>query len=449
MADYFMAVGPWTHWSHTQNNLPLQWGVKKDSRNSNFAIYEKLQIGDIVFIKESRKRTKHFGKNGIFGVAKVTRKFEERKIRYWPDEIIKKRVIYPYRFELDPIFLGKSDKDLIPWVKGLPYTKGLNHVVDEKPLKQLLNNANKKWKTKLEYTKIPFEVNEFYQKRDIWKKLKVGAQGGIRPNKSKNFVVIFLDAPTPNPKPGQAHNIYQDRFDFRTGLFHYTGAGQKGSQTLQGQNSWLVNANRKGSIIHFFRQYNFGGKHQYVGEVTVEKILTEKQPDTYGKNRKVYVFLLKPSSDVVLSEDDSINREIESELDFSPKRESKGKIIAKIKNLDKKTSKKGARKITKIIHSKDEYVRFKEIVKELRKLHYQKCQVCKTKHFAKKKGVYSEVHHLIPWAHNHNDESDNLVVVCANCHRKFHYAKVVEKKSMYRKLKPHFTGISYTIPVYV
>ena len=79
-----------------------------------------------------------------------------------------------------------------------------------------------------------FEVNQFYPKMEIWKTLKVSNLGGIRLNKKENFLVIFLDAPTPNPKPDQGHNIYHDRYDLQTGLYYYTGAGQKGDQTLRG-----------------------------------------------------------------------------------------------------------------------------------------------------------------------------------------------------------------------
>lgn len=40
---------------------------------------------------------------------------------------------------------------------------------------------------------FPFAINKFYNKEEIWRGLEVGARGGIRVNKEKNFVVVFSD----------------------------------------------------------------------------------------------------------------------------------------------------------------------------------------------------------------------------------------------------------------
>ncbi len=62
-----------------------------------------------------------------------------------------------------------SDKDLLPWINGLQFTKGLNHIVQPKLLKSLVTNCNKKWKLNLKYTpsEFPFEINGFYNKNEI------------------------------------------------------------------------------------------------------------------------------------------------------------------------------------------------------------------------------------------------------------------------------------------
>jgi len=140
-------------------------------------------------------------------------------------------------------------------------------------------------------------INDFYIKKRIWRDFHVSSQGGIRPNISENLVVVFLDAPTPNPKPGQAHNIYQDRYDPSAGVYYYTGAGQEGDQKHTGPNARLINSNKDKTTIHFFRQYNLSGLHQYIGKVKVVKISQATQPDVHGKNRRVFVFSLQPESD--------------------------------------------------------------------------------------------------------------------------------------------------------
>lgn len=61
----------------------------------------------------------------------------------------------------------------------------------------------------------------------------------------------------------------------------------------------------------------------------------------------------------------------------------------------------------------------------LKKL-YDKCQICGEEFFLKKDGKtrYSEVHHIKSLSEGGGLITDNCIVVCANCHRKMHYARV-------------------------
>jgi len=63
------------------------------------------------------------------------------------------------------------------------------------------------------------------------------------------------------------------------------------------------------------------------------------------------------------------------------------------------------------------------LVKEMKEKH-KKCQLCGFT-FKKKNGEnYNETHHIIPLSKNGKDCKINTLVVCANCHRQLHYAKV-------------------------
>lgn len=69
------------------------------------------------------------------------------------------------------------------------------------------------------------------------------------------------------------------------------------------------------------------------------------------------------------------------------------------------------------------FKRNKEIVRDLKKLYNNKCQICDFT-FKKDNGEnYSETHHVIPLGQNGSDDIKNLIVVCPNCHRQLHYAK--------------------------
>ena len=137
---------------------------------------------------------------------------------------------------------------------------------------------------------FPFEKDHYYLQKDIRTKLECGMMTGINYNKEGEFLVVFMNA---HELKKHTNNPYLDRYDAQTKLYHYTGRGMKGDQTLTGANERLANSNVNKTDIHFFRQLNVGNKHQYVGRVKLEKIIDNIQPDEFGRNRKVYEFLLK------------------------------------------------------------------------------------------------------------------------------------------------------------
>jgi len=91
---------------------------------------------------------------------------------------------------------------------------------------------------------------------------------------------------------------------------------------------------------------------------------------------------------------------------------------------------KGKQPISKTITF---FKRNREIVKQLKDLYKNKCQICGFT-FKKDNGEnYSETHHIVPLSKNGGDEIKNLIVVCPNCHRKLHYAKKEKYDIKYNK----------------
>lgn len=156
---YFIALGPWSNWEHTIKHPPFRWGVK-DSTPSNVAVYDMLEVGDVVFYYATTDPTTPFSQRGLFGIGKVTRKYIENNEKYWPDEIVENRVIYRHRFEINTIKIVKNNNELLPWFDGLPFTKGLNHVVDTKSLSRLTEEAKKRWSLDLQ------NLDEYEQKEE-------------------------------------------------------------------------------------------------------------------------------------------------------------------------------------------------------------------------------------------------------------------------------------------
>jgi len=117
---------------------------------------------------------------------------------------------------------------------------------------------------------------------------KCSSQGGMRRSHRTNTLVIVSD---------HSRAIYRDRWV--DGIFHYTGMGLRGDQSLSyRQNKTLVETRYKKHVdVHLFEvfvpnQYIYRGQVELAGEP-----YQETQPDVDGNPRKVWVFPLRLISD--------------------------------------------------------------------------------------------------------------------------------------------------------
>jgi len=156
---FFIALGPWSNWEHSLNNPPFRWGVNPSSA-SNVGVFDALRPEDIVYYYANKDNPTPFSKRGLFGVGKVIRKYDEDEERYWPDEKLKDEIIYKHRFEIESLKLVQSDSEMLPWIDGLPFTKGLNRIADENNLKKLIDNTEKIWNIKLNDSAIDVFLSE-------------------------------------------------------------------------------------------------------------------------------------------------------------------------------------------------------------------------------------------------------------------------------------------------
>ena len=94
------------------------------------------------------------------------------------------------------------------------------------------------------------------------------------------------------------------------------------------------------------------------------------------------------------------------------------------------------------------YERPTSIIRNLKSLH-KKCMICKVKHFRQANGErYCEVAHIIPNSVSQNNNSNNLIVVCPTCHKKFDLGKISLRIELYDKLRANFPGKDFTIPLW-
>ncbi|MFX1284514.1 MAG: HNH endonuclease [Promethearchaeota archaeon] len=267
-------------------------------------------------------------------------------------------------------------------------------------------------------------IGKFYLNDEIHNLMKVSPQGGIRVSTSPKYhpnghIVICV-------KP-KAETIYIDHFD-ETGNFHCTGEGQAGNQSLTKGNKAIYESKQSGKLIFLFKKHNEGGKWEFMGQMGFNDFYTSQQPDKDGNIRLVYVFILElyqyPLERLKIPE---IYREVE-ETDIKYSIEELNKLI--LQENEKMKKFKPRMRIRKE-RTKIEYQRSVNLFSLLKKK-YQNCQICDKRHFIKRNDeLYSEVHHIIPYNISHDDSQENILVICPNCHRKLHYAKLKERRKLY------------------
>ncbi len=81
------------------------------------------------------------------------------------------------------------------------------------------------------------------------------------------------------------------------------------------------------------------------------------------------------------------------------------------------------------------FVRNSKLSNLLKMYFKHKCQLCEKTTFKTKAGhFYTEHHHIVPLAMNGSPKSENILIVCANCHRKFDSGNEETLVETYKKL---------------
>lgn len=131
------------------------------------------------------------------------------------------------------------------------------------------------------------KIGQVIKNVDIVEIFKCGNMGGMRRSKKTNTLVIVSD---------YTKGLYQDKWI--GGVLHYTGMGKSGDQDIQwAQNITLADSSYNGVDVHLFEVMDVG-EYIYCGRIElVSKPYTDVQPGEDGKNRKVWIFPIRPVPD--------------------------------------------------------------------------------------------------------------------------------------------------------
>ena len=126
-------------------------------------------------------------------------------------------------------------------------------------------------------------IGEVLDDLSICKAFLCSPQGGMRRSLRTNSLVLIS---------GTKRSIYMDRWD--GDVFHYTGMGLHGDQSLyDGQNWTLVSSPKNGVKVYLFEaieknQYRFEGRVELASDP-----YQEQQIDSESRSRLVWVFPLR------------------------------------------------------------------------------------------------------------------------------------------------------------
>jgi 5-methylcytosine-specific restriction protein A len=244
-------------------------------------------------------------------------------------------------------------------------------------------------------------------------------QGGMRRSLKTNSLVIVSN---------HVASIYDDRWV--DGIFHYTGMGQLGDQSLTyAQNKTLAEISSNGVEVHLF-EVDKEGEYRYQGLVELAgKPYQETQPDQSKTDRLVWVFPLRLHDGPPIpysSKEFEIAQEVREK---KAKKLSLDELTQKAKNAPKKA---GERTVTSIQRERDPYVSM------LAKRNANgKCDLCEGEApFLDSKGMpYLETHHIVWLAKGGDDTISNTVALCPNCHRKMHILNLDSDREHLNALK--------------
>lgn len=112
---------------------------------------------------------------------------------------------------------------------------------------------------------------------------KCACEGGIRPSKSTNTVVLVVN-----------HIKNRNKAGWRSGVLDFAGSGSKGDQTLsRGLNKSLMRAFENNMPVYLFEVFE-QGKYTFRGRVNLASPpFAEEGEDSEGHARKIWVFPLR------------------------------------------------------------------------------------------------------------------------------------------------------------
>ena len=244
-----------------------------------------------------------------------------------------------------------------------------------------------------------FEEDETYERQKLHDQYGGRRYSGIVPSAQYPLVFLFTGS------AGEEHG-YRDEFR-DDGTVIYTGEGQEGDMTYDGGNKAIGDHQDEERELHLFENAE-SGMARYIGQYECADWFREELPDTAGEKRSAIRFELQP-----------IKNTARSVRDEHPET---GTSTTEDSDTDGDIDLPDGQQTTERRETTAERVeRDEAIVRELKRLYNDTCQVCGDRRLQGPEEGFSQVHHLMPLGEPHDgpDVPENVIVVCPNHHQDF------------------------------
>lgn len=250
---------------------------------------------------------------------------------------------------------------------------------------------------------VPLKAGDIIDNDTLRAIFRCSLQGAMRQSLSTNGLVLISD---------HTKSAYEDKWIGK--VFHYTGMGLIGEQSLSlHQNKILVESKERGIGLYLFEVFH-EGNYVYIGEVELpDRPYRSRQPDSEKNLRDVYIFplRLKGNKHPPLLK----KTRLEIKAVTVPGKSHKLPMNEPEFHASSAFKESGKHSVTTAVYKREPLV-----------LEYAKrrangiCQLCnRPAPFATREGEpFLEVHHIVSLEEGGPDTIGNVVALCPNCSRK-------------------------------
>ncbi|MFC1512214.1 HNH endonuclease [Candidatus Latescibacterota bacterium] len=248
-----------------------------------------------------------------------------------------------------------------------------------------------------------FVLGSIYRRRDLHRLYGGQQQGGISTPSEQNYIMLF------SSETGEQYG-YRDGWS-DSGLFLYTGEGQRGDMSFIRGNLAIRDHASHGKDLHVF-EYIEPGYVRYVGQMIYTGYHDSNAPDIGGNTRRVIVFELAPlnafDNPLALSDEDQGEELWRQSLSVLREHATESSGIERTPE-ERQT----------MVRYRSNAIRV-YVLKRAQGI----CEGCGDKApFNSITGhPYLEPHHVRRLSDGGPDDPNFVIALCPNCHRRAHYS---------------------------